>query len=55
MILVAHRVVEDYAAPGLTSGLDVPRFLGKVIATGTAEDIRANPEVRTAYLGEEMP
>ena len=26
---------------------------GKIIATGSVEDIRSNPEVREAYLGSE--
>ena len=26
---------------------------GQVIATGTVDEIRGNPEVRTAYLGDD--
>jgi branched-chain amino acid transport system ATP-binding protein len=26
---------------------------GRIVATGTVADIRRNPEVRTAYLGDE--
>ena len=28
---------------------------GKIIATGSVEDIRKNPEVRAAYLGNDEP
>jgi branched-chain amino acid transport system ATP-binding protein len=49
ILLVEHDMDAVFALADRISVL----VYGKVIATGTAQDIRANAEVRTAYLGDE--
>jgi len=49
ILLVEHDMEAVFALADRISVL----VYGQVIATGSVDDIRANPEVRTAYLGDD--
>jgi branched-chain amino acid transport system ATP-binding protein len=51
MLLVEHDMDAVFRLADRISTL----VSGKVIASGTPQEIRQHPEVRRAYLGDEMP
>ena len=49
ILLVEHDMDAVFALADRVSVL----VYGRIIATGSVDEIRANPEVQTAYLGED--
>ena len=51
ILLVEHDMDAVFACADRISVL----VYGQIIATGSVDEIRSNPQVRVAYLGEEEP